>query len=238
MAKSLTKKLTKKFKRYGRCYHLRIDSAADLSAACELDEAHWVATNAPISTINCDKTFLALLDSDNNGRIIPRELREAIGWTLDVLRDHHGVSAASDTLKLDAINTDIDEGRGIHDAVEKMLARMGLGGAEEISLDQVRQSKAQEQATAVSETGVIIPAAAEDAEIKEFIADIVATAAPTAQPRARSSICESICERTCERTSESIGYRPPCRRQSFPGPVASKTPGVSVPFFVALRDSL
>ena len=58
------------FKRFGRSHHLRIRSAEDLAAAAVLDEAHWVATGAPIDTINCDRTFLELFDTDNNGRLM------------------------------------------------------------------------------------------------------------------------------------------------------------------------
>ncbi len=54
-----------------------------------------VATNAPTNTINCDRTFLALMDSDKNGRIICHELRNAICWLLDVLGEHEGITQAS-----------------------------------------------------------------------------------------------------------------------------------------------
>ncbi|MCK4627318.1 MAG: hypothetical protein KAV00_18540, partial [Phycisphaerae bacterium] len=56
------------FQRFGRSQHLRIASADDLATVLELDEAHWVATGAPIETINCDPVFLNLVDTDNNGR--------------------------------------------------------------------------------------------------------------------------------------------------------------------------
>lgn len=58
MSKAMT------FSRYGCSYHLRIETSEDLQRAVELDEAHWVATNAPISTINCDEAFLKVLDSE------------------------------------------------------------------------------------------------------------------------------------------------------------------------------
>ena len=66
------------FKRFGRSYHLCIDHAEDLRRVLHLDEAHWVATNAPIETLNCDPTFLGLVDTDNDGRIGCDDLIKAI----------------------------------------------------------------------------------------------------------------------------------------------------------------
>ncbi len=110
------------FRRYGRSYHLHIETAAELAGVLELDQAHWVATNAPTNTINCDKTFLALMDTDKNGRIICHEVRNAIRWLLDVLSEQQGISAGSGRLRLGAINRDNPQGKEIHEAAKKMLS--------------------------------------------------------------------------------------------------------------------
>jgi len=131
------------FGRYGRSYHLKIETAAELRQAVELDEAHWVATTAPINTLNCDGTFLQLVDTDNNGRIRCQEVKSAIRWLFKVLRDHSGITKRSQTLPLEAINTEIEEGRQINQAARKMLSRRGSAAAGEVTLDQVRQVKSQ-----------------------------------------------------------------------------------------------
>ncbi len=129
------------FQRFGRSQHLRIASAEDLAAVLELDEAHWVATGAPIETINCDPVFLKLMDTDNNGRLMCFEVKDAIVWLLANLHDTSGVTAEADTLRLDAINTDSPEGAQIHESASKTLAGMGLSEAGEITLEQVRRFK-------------------------------------------------------------------------------------------------
>ena len=101
------------FRRYGRSYHLHIATAAELKGVLELDQAHWVATNAPINTINCDSTFLELMDTDKNGRIICQELRDGIGWLLAVFSEHEGISKGSRRLRLDAIDCDNPQGKEI-----------------------------------------------------------------------------------------------------------------------------
>ncbi len=69
------------FKRFGRTRHLRIETAKDLQAILDLDEAHWVAVGAPVGSLNCDADLLAMIDSDHNGRIMCFELREAIAFS-------------------------------------------------------------------------------------------------------------------------------------------------------------
>ncbi len=163
------------FKQYGRSYHLKIDTAEDLAKAIELDEALLVATNAPVNGINCDSTFLQLLDTDKNGRITCREVKEGIQWLLSILLDCSAVDEHSQTLVLDAVNVDPAEGQKIRNAGLKILKRLGQSESRGISLDQVRQVKAREEATPVSEAGVVLPQAADDEPIRQFIVDIIAT---------------------------------------------------------------
>jgi len=163
------------FRRYGHSYHLKIETAEALAHAVQLDEAHWVANNAPLNTIYCDDTFLQLLDADNNGRITCREIKNAIRWLLSVLGDWKGITQRSRVLHLDAIATDTDQARQIYDAARKALTSLGRPGANEITLDQARQIKAQVSSTPVSVAGVVLPEATEDPEIRQFITDVIAT---------------------------------------------------------------
>ncbi len=176
------------FQRFGRCRHLKITSAEDLAHIMELDEAHWVATGAPIETMNCDPVFLKLMDTDNNGRLMCFEVKDAVGWLLKNLRDTSGVTAGAATLRLDAIDTDEAEGSQIRESASKILDGLGLSGANEITLEQVRRAKATAESKPVSETGVVLPDAAEDNELRQFIADIIATVGGTGHPGGRQGV--------------------------------------------------
>jgi len=173
------------FRRFGRSYHLSIESADDLAAVLELDEAHWVATGAPIDTMNCDATFLDLVDSDDNRRIMCYELKDAICWLFKNLRDLSGVAEGSASLPLDAINTDHDEGKRIHQSASKILDRLGCADADRITLEHIRRIKSTVESTAVSEAGVVLPEAAEDEEIKQFLTDIIAVVGGADHPSGR-----------------------------------------------------
>jgi len=170
------------FQRFGRSHHLRIASADDLARVPDLDEAHWVASGVPVRCLNCDAAFLDFLDTDDNGRLMCFELTGGIRWLFRVLRDTSGVSARSRSLRLDAINTDEPEGRRIHLSASKMLARLPDAGGEAVTLEQVRRIKTAVEGTPVSEAGVVLPAAAEDAEVRQFLADILATVGGVEHP--------------------------------------------------------
>ena len=105
-----TSSTSARFRRTGRAYHLDIATAVDLRHALDLNEAHWVATSAPIHALHLDALFLQLIDTDHDGRIKPRELKDAIRWCLDALSDFRGLDAGDDSLALATINTRAEDG--------------------------------------------------------------------------------------------------------------------------------
>ena len=109
----MTNKNPMKFKRIGRSYHLQIETAEDLDRVFELDEAHWVATGAPVEALSCDPVFLSHVDSDRNGRILCYEMKDAIRWLNGVLHDRRGVTDRLTSLRLDAVNTGSEDGKRI-----------------------------------------------------------------------------------------------------------------------------
>lgn len=52
------------FENLGSSLHLKIQNYTDLKAILELDEALWIATTAPVSTLKIDTDFLNFLDTD------------------------------------------------------------------------------------------------------------------------------------------------------------------------------
>jgi len=195
------------FRRYGRSHHLRIQTAADLEFAAELDEAHWVATNAPVGTINCDETFLRLLDSDDNGRITCQEVKNAIRWLAGMLTDRSGVTDRRRTLALGAVNDETDEGRRIREAARKILDRCGAEDAQEITLEQVRRVKTQVESMPVSEAGVVLPEAAKDAQVAQFITDVIAALGGTPHPAGAQGITRGQLEEFLAAAAAQLEWR-------------------------------
>jgi hypothetical protein len=183
------------FQKYGKAPHLRISSAADFESVLALDEAHWVATGASTKTLHCDSGFLDLLDTDNNFRVMCFEVRNAIEWLQQTLVDQGGIDGASTTLKINAINGETKDGKSIRAAIAKMLRHAGKEDAQEITLAEVRAIRKVEEATPVSEAGVILPAASNDPVVQQCIKDIIEVTGGTPHPGGKPGLDEEDVDR-------------------------------------------
>ena len=171
-----------RFERFGRSVHLHIETLADCLAAVGLDEALWVASGAPVDTVNCDATFLQSVDSDHDGRILCWETSDAARWAGRVLADHDGINTGSDALAVAAVSGDCPDGVNIRGAIRKMLARLARPEDQAVTLAEVRQFLADVEATPVSAAGVVLPKAAEDQDVRQFLADVVAATGGAPHP--------------------------------------------------------
>ena len=181
-----TKSIT--FRRYGSSHHLSITSADDLRSAAALDDALWVATNAPVSTFNCDATFLGLLDADGDGRITCGEVKGAMAWLLSALADHSGIAGRSQTLRLEAVDKGSDVGRAVRSAAVKILTRANNADAASVTLAEVRRVKAEVEAMPVSEAGIVLPAAGADEQASQFVANVIDATGGAPHPCGRTGI--------------------------------------------------
>ena len=174
-----------RFQYFGGTLQLKVESAGDLRRVGELDEAHWVATSAPIAAINVDPVFLELVDSDHDGRIGCSELRQAISWLFEHVKDYAGTNAGNTALVLAAIRNQSDEGRRIVETAIKILTRLDSTEKSRITLDQVRRIKKEEEGRAVSEAGIVLPEASQGddaAALRRFLSDILATVGGDSHP--------------------------------------------------------
>ncbi|MDX1682013.1 MAG: hypothetical protein R3336_02730 [Phycisphaeraceae bacterium] len=180
---------TARFARYGRVYHLKVETADDLRRTLILDEALWIATGAPTDTIHGDAALLDHLDQDDDHRVLVDELRVAIEWTLDCLTDASGLEARSETLQLDAIDTSHNDGRAIHNAARKIVDRRPDDDAS-VDLTEVRRVIEQVKNQPVSEAGVILPEAADEDDLADFLRDVIATLGGAEHPSGRFGVDE------------------------------------------------
>ena len=195
------------FKRFGRSYHLKIETADELAGVPDLNEAHWVATGAPIETISCDATFLDLVDIDHNGRILCFELRQAIRWLFDVLKDIGAVTEQAQQLHVKTLNTESADGRNIAESARKMLRQLGRDESEAITLDEVRRFKQEVEETPVSEAGVVLPEAAEDVEVKAFISDVVSALGGSVHPSGQPGVTRELLETFLSQVQACLDWR-------------------------------
>lgn len=117
---------------------LVVENATGLSTVLSLDPALWAVMGMPTDAVIFDDDFMNFIDSDHNKRIRPAELKAAIAWLLDTLRDYSGIDQHSDVLHLSALNPNSTDARDIASAITLMLNNLGKGGETQISLTDIQ----------------------------------------------------------------------------------------------------
>lgn len=163
------------FNRFGRSYHLDIDSGEDLQNVLDLDEALWVATSAPLENLHADPAFLAHLDHRGDHRLGVTDVRAAIRWLLDRLCSPRGVKRGNTTLALEDLATETTEGKRIHRTALKILRGLGTPEATTIDLAQVRRVKKAEESRAESRAGAALQGSAAGPKVRQFLEQVLAT---------------------------------------------------------------
>jgi len=189
------------FRLYGRSYHPVLRHAEDLRNLCELDEGLWVATSAPISSFRMDPMLLTLLDSDKDSRVKCGELIEAIRWLLDVLETPSGINEARESLKQDELSETHPDAKDIRE----FLTRLQPGG-QELSLDAIRNTRKTLEARPVSESGVVLPDATEEEDLKGFMGTLVSTLGGVDHPSGAKGLDKGTLDRFFKLRAERLTW--------------------------------
>ena len=169
------RKRTFTFVNYGGSYQLRIDDAEDLRHLDNLDDPFWMATSAPTDQMICDSGALEFLDSSGNGRIISGELRQARQWLFRVLKNLDGVSEGREVLELEDVDETEPEGAQLLVAARRILANLDRGHAPNISLAEIRNTRAILAKGAVNGDGIVPPHCVEEPDLQRLLSDVAAT---------------------------------------------------------------
>src|SRR5512137_1665860 len=107
----MNSKHTWKFFRAGGFDQVRLQTGADLMALDQLDLKLWVALACPTSGLEFDKTTLAMMDADKDGRIRAPELIAAVNWAGGLLKNPGDMLKGAPALRVAAINDANPEGK-------------------------------------------------------------------------------------------------------------------------------
>ena len=162
------------FRKIGGSRQLVLDKAENLEQIPQLDEAYWAINAMPLEAAVTDPEFLSFLDADANKRIRPAELKDAIAWLISILSDYRGIDAGSDILELDALNTELPEGKALHTAAKLVLDNLAADDKAHLSLAQIRDKKSIIAASNSNGDGIITPCNTSDPFIGTCINDIIA----------------------------------------------------------------
>jgi hypothetical protein len=155
-----------------------IRNGADIINLKDLDQKLWTALSCPTKGIRFDAKTLELLDTDRDGRIRVPELLAAIQWLSKRLVSLDTLLEGSETLRLASINSATPEGQSLMASAKRILANLGKGASDAISLENVADTSKIFAETRFNGDGVVPADAADDAPTQQVISEIIAAFGP------------------------------------------------------------
>lgn len=162
-----------RFYRAGGVDQVQLKTGADLLALRQLDQKLWVALSCPVVGLEFDTRTLALIDTDNDGKVRAPELLRAIEWAAGLFADVEEFARPDEPLRLDAIKDDTEEGRLIRSTMQSLL--VGLGKAEEGAMSVAETVRALDTFNHLPENGdgIVPPSTVADERVRELVAAIL-----------------------------------------------------------------
>lgn len=193
------------FRLIGGAFQPVAESYEKLKTVLELDEAWFAVTGIDIVSLRADQKFLEFLDSDKNGKIRTDEIKSAIAFMLEVLKDGSGYEKRSQVLSLSALNTESKTGAEILESARLVLHNLGKEDAQEISLDDIRDEKQIKSCVLCNGDGVIT---ADDTapELAEIINLAIAFGGGEADLSGNNGINEKLLDKFVEAVNTLLAW--------------------------------
>ncbi len=163
-----------KFCTIGGVTRVKISSGKDIAHLGELDQKLWTVLSCPVVGLEFDEKTLALMDTNNDGKIRVNEVIAAAEWLTGAIKNPDLLLKQSDTIKLADFNQDNPEGLKLHNSAKQILSNLGIE-KDEITLAQASDSVAIFAQTALNGDGIITEQSTDDADLKDVIASAIAT---------------------------------------------------------------
>jgi hypothetical protein len=164
-----------KFFRTGGLDQVALETAADLQHLDELDPKLWVALSCPVKGLELPEKTLALIDTDNDGRIRVPELLAAVKWASARVKEPAALLKGEAALPLAAINDATPDGQALIASARRVLANLGKADAAAIAPADTSDTAKIFASSSVNGDGVIPPDATDDAAVQTLIKDILGT---------------------------------------------------------------
>ena len=163
-----------RFCRLGGFDQVRLETAEDIRHLGELDQKLWAALSCPVSGLEFDSRTLAMLDSDQDGRVRVQEILAATRWIGSVLAKMDTFLAGADVLPLNAIDDSHAEGQQLIASARQLLSYLGRAEAESVSIADVSSTDTLLHASKFNGDGIIAVHVSDDEALQKLIAEIMA----------------------------------------------------------------
>ncbi len=151
------------FENIGGCSRVKISSGQDIAHLDELDTKMWTVLSCPIKGLEIDEKSLKYMDFDADGKIRVNDVVGVSKWITGMLKNTDLLLEGKDTVSIEAINVETEEGLKLSKAAKQILTNLGKEETS-ISLADTADISAIFAKTRFNGDGVITPASSEDAD--------------------------------------------------------------------------
>src|SRR5437667_201616 len=113
----------------------------DLARLDELDQKLWAALACPVKGLEFDERTLALIDTDQDGRVRAPEVLAAARFLVAHVTDVSALAAGTDVVLLASVDERSETGRALVASARHALASLGKADAGTISLADVVEAQ-------------------------------------------------------------------------------------------------
>ncbi len=163
-----------RFSRLGGFDQVRLETTEDIRHLGELDQKLWAALSCPVGGLEFDGRTMAMLDTDQDGRVRVQEILAASKWLSAVLVSMDTVLAGAGELPLRAIDDGNTEGRQLLASARQLLSYLGKPEAEALSIEDVASTDTLLHDSKFNGDGVIAVNVSDDPAVQNLISEIIA----------------------------------------------------------------
>ena len=161
------------FENIGGCSRVKISSGQDIAHLEELDTKMWTVLSCPVKGLEIDEKSLAYMDFDADGKIRVNDVVGVSKWVTKVLKNPDLLLQGKDSVNIEDINVENEEGLKLSKAAKQILTNLGKEEMQ-ISLADTADISAIFAKTRFNGDGVITEASSDDAEEKSAIVAAIA----------------------------------------------------------------
>lgn len=163
-----------RFFRSGGFDQVRLETGDDIRSLGELDPKLWAALSCPVTNLEFDQKTLQFLDIDQDGHIRVSEILSAVKWVTSLLKNAADLVNGSAVLALDAIDDSNPEGAALLASAKQILHNTGKKNETTISVEDTADLNRIFASTKFNGDGIVPPDAAEDADTRVVMEEMMA----------------------------------------------------------------
>jgi hypothetical protein len=163
------------FFRAGGVDQVVLKTGSDIAHLRDLDQKLWVALACPTKGTELDEKTLAMIDTDQDGRVRAPEVLAAVDWSSKVFKTLDLLFERGDTVPLAALDGGTEEGKAVLASAKRILADQGKRAAKEIGLGDVLAMEQVFAATRFNGDGIVPAESADDEATRHAIEQVLAT---------------------------------------------------------------